>query len=132
MGLNMRYFLFLAMFGMALATPLLPATAAGGLDGPTPLAIIRFNQTQVYYDQALYHAVSRAVKVKSGVIFDVVAIVPVVGDPATDRRMQEASIMKGNEVMASLRKMGIPTQRLSLASHQSDTAQSTEVHVFVR
>lgn len=120
------------MLGMALAAPLLPAAAAGGAEGSTPLAIIRFNQDRVYYDQALYHAVSRAVKVKSSVVFDVVAIVPVVGDPATDRRMQESSITKGNEVVASLRKMGIPAQRVSLASHQSDTAQSTEVHVFVR
>ncbi|MCC7259773.1 MAG: hypothetical protein IT567_01925 [Alphaproteobacteria bacterium] len=115
---------------MTLASPLTSAAAA--LDGPTPLAIIRFNQERVYYDQALYHAVSRAVKVKSRVVFDVVAIVPVVGDPATDRRMQEASILKGNEVVASLRRMGIPAQRLSLASHRSNTAQSTEVHVFVR
>lgn len=90
-----------------------------------PLVIIRFDKANVQYEPALYQAMSRALERRPESIFDVVAVSPATASPAAARRNADA-------VMRSMSSMGLPAERLSLATMSSPTATSPEVHVYIR
>jgi hypothetical protein len=103
------------------------ATAA---DGRQPLVVIRFDQPDVQYQQALYNAVSRALERRPQAQFDLVAVA--MGDGAQGALGQSQSRRNAERVMRSLTEMGLPANRISMSAATSTQAASNEVHLYIR
>ena len=104
-----------------------PALAQG-----RPLVVIRFDQPNVRYEQALYKAISRALERRPQARFDVVAVTPRSGTPAEVARAEAGAKKNAQDVLRSLTNMGLPSTRVALSSVQNTNAASNEVHIFVR
>lgn len=105
-----------------------PAPAAGS----RPLVIIRFDRPNVEYEQALYTAVRETLDRRPNAIFDLVAIASTQGNTADAARNTNASKKNAEGVLRALRDMGLPADRINLKASQSATAESNEVHIYVR
>jgi len=136
------------------AAPMTPVTQAAPLDiepaaQPAPavsdnsyvngvpsvgrlLVLIRYNQPNVEYQQQLSQAVGAAIERRPNAEFSIVAVSPTSGDPATTAEQQVAAKASADEVKRSLVQLGLAPSRITVASTQSQTAQSPEVHVYIR
>lgn len=97
-----------------------------------PLVVIRFNNPNVEYEQALFTVVSRALERKPNAGFDLVAIAPNTGTPAQVSLATSKSRRNAEGVLRSLTSMGLPADRVTLSATSSAQAQVNEVHVYVR
>jgi hypothetical protein len=104
------------------------ATAAGG----RPLVVIRFDRPNPAYEQALYTAVSRAIERRPDVTFDLVAVSPGRGSQAQVALAASTAKRQAESVMRSLTDMGLPANRVSMSASTSNSAQTNEVHLYVR
>lgn len=94
-----------------------------------PLVVIRFDRQDVQYEPALYQAVSRALERRPDAVFDLVAVSPGTGN----QNLSTGSARRNAEqVLQSLSTMGLPSDRVMLSAMASPTAQSSEVHIYVR
>jgi hypothetical protein len=110
-----------------------PAGGAASLVGHRqPLVVIRFNQPNVDYEQALFTVVSQALERKPNAAFDLVAVAPATGSPAEVSLATSKSRRNAEGVLRSLTNMGLPADRVTLSATSSPTAQVSEVHVYVR
>ncbi len=110
-----------------------PAGGASALVGQRqPLVVIRFNESKVDYEQALFTAVSRALDRKPNAGFDLVAVAPNVGTPAQVSLATSRSRRNAEGVLRTLTNMGLPADRITLSATSSANAQVNEVHVYVR
>jgi len=104
-----------------------PAAESGGYsaltESRTPLVILRFSQRNLYYEHALYNAVSKAIETKHDVTFDVV-LRPGNGSTANSPTQQK--------VLDSLRRMGVPPPQIRAATGPGSGQRYDEVHIFVR
>ena len=107
-----------------------PATSLGGVR--RPLVVIRFDRTNVQYEQPLYNAVSRALQRRPNALFDLVAIAPNRGNAARVALSASSSKKNAETVLRSLSDMGLPLDRVRLSALTSNTAATNEVHVYVR
>jgi hypothetical protein len=64
--------------------------------------------------------------------FSVVAVSPASGDPAALAEEQQIAEKNADEVKRSLIQMGLSPSRITMASTQAQTAQTPEVHVYIR
>jgi hypothetical protein len=108
----------------ARAAPAARSTPASFTDR-RPLVVIRFDKADVAYEPALYQALSRALERRPDAVFDLVAVSPANGNSAVARR-------NADTVMRSMTGMGLPNDRVIMASMNSPSATSPEVHVYVR
>lgn len=92
----------------------------------TPIMLIRFNQTKVYYEQQLYNVISRAFATEPLVHFDVVNFVPANNKGLADGQQNLAKITR------SMREIGVPEDRIHLITEPQEDLQYNEVHIFVR
>jgi hypothetical protein len=100
--------------------------------GRQPLVVIRFDRTNVPYQQALYTAVSKTLQVRPEANFDLVAVTPTRGS-ASEQAMAQSTIKKHtNGVLKALMDMGLPASRISLSASSSNTSASNEVHIYIR
>lgn len=107
---------------MASATP-------GDFSQRRPLVVIRFDRQDVAFEPALYQAVSRALERRPDAVFDLVAVSPGSGS----QNLASGSARRNAEkVLGSLAGMGLPSDRVMLSAMASPTAQSSEVHIYVR
>lgn len=130
------------LFGGSLANRGFTSSAPAASMGPAamsaepgvrrPLVVIRFDRTNVQYQQALYNAVSRALERRPAAAFDLVAIAPNKGTPAQVTLNTNQSKRNAESVLRSLNDMGLPTDRVRLSSMTSTQADTNEVHVYVR
>jgi len=97
-----------------------------------PLMVIRFDRTNVAYEQALYTAVSRALERRPGAVFDVVAVAPSSGTPGQVALNTTTAKRNADAVVRSLTNMGLPADRINLSSTTSSSAQTSEVQIYVR
>jgi hypothetical protein len=110
-----------------------PPSQAGGSErvgSDQPLVVIRFDQDNVSYEQALYSAVRRVLDRRPEAAFDVVAVAPQGGEQsalALSKARRQAE-----RVLRSLNEMGLPPNRVSLSATTSQRANVNEVHVYVR
>jgi len=110
-----------------------PPSRSGGAErvgGDQPLVVIRFDQDNVTYEQALYSAVRRVLDRRPEAAFDVVAVAPQGGEQsalALSKARRQAE-----RVLRSLNEMGLPPNRVSLSATTSQRANVNEVHVYVR
>jgi hypothetical protein len=96
------------------------------------LVLIRYNQPNVEYEQQLSQAVGSAIERRPNAEFSIVAVSPSSGDPATTAEQQQAAKSSADEVKRSLVQLGLAPSRITVSSTQSQTAQSPEVHVYIR
>ena len=113
-------------------TPVSANTNSGpvGIAGRRPLMIVRFDQTRVQYEQALYGAVSEVLQRRPDAQFDLVAVSPTGGaDPAlgsaTGKRNAE-------RILRSMTDMGVNPGRVQLSSTSSPSVSVNEVHIYIR
>jgi len=127
------------MYGEALASGAsasgIPVAGGGGgslaLAG-RPLVVIRFDRSDVDYEQSLYSALTRALESRPDARFDVVSVAPTGGSATQMRRSQTQSRQYAEAVMASIADMGLPASRLSISSTTSSDVSSNEVRVYMR
>ncbi len=96
------------------------------------LVLIRYNQPTVEYEQQLSSAVSTALQRQPEAEFSVVAVAPASGEPAEIATSREAANRNAESVKRSLVQLGLAPSRISMASTQAPSAESPEVHVYVR
>ncbi len=106
--------------------------AAAGPAGRRPLVVIRFDRPNVDYEQALYSAVSRALARRPQAGFDLVAVASRRGTPAKVTLNSNKAKRNAESVLRSLANMGLPLDRVRLSAMTQDTAESNEVHLYVR
>ena len=96
------------------------------------LVLIRFNQANVDYQQQLSQAVGTAIERRPNAEFSVVAVSPANGDPAALAGEQASAKSNAEDVKRALMQMGLSPSRITVASTQAQSAQSPEVHVYIR
>lgn len=94
-----------------------------------PLVVIRFDRQDVQFEPALYQAVSRALERRPDAVFDLVAVSPGTGNQSLS---SGSARRNAEQVLQSLSGMGLPSDRVMLSAMASPTAQSSEVHIYVR
>ncbi len=99
--------------------------AASATVGGRPLVTIRFDRTNVAYEQPLFDAVRQALDRRPGARFQVVATPgTATGSPASARR-------NADQVVMSLVKLGLSGDRVTVVTG-TGTSQVNEVQVYVR
>jgi hypothetical protein len=93
------------------------------------LVVIRFDRQDVEFEPAVYQAVSRALERRPDAIFDLVAVSPGTGGQSLS---SGSARRNAEQVLQSLSGMGLPADRVMLSAMSSATAQSSEVHIYVR
>jgi hypothetical protein len=112
-----------------------PASAIDGAVAPTAgrlLVLIRYNQPNVEYEQQLSQAVSTALQRKPDADFTVVAVSPSNGEPSELATAQQNAGRNAEAVKRSLVQLGLSPSRIAMSSTQVQSAQTAEVHVYVR
>jgi hypothetical protein len=123
--------------GAALAPTAAPARAThsaapASLKNQRPLVVIRFDRASVAYEQALYNAVSRTLERRPGATFELVAVTPASGGEARVALNSNKARRDAENVLRSLRGMGLPEDRVNISARTSETAQTNEVHLYIR
>ncbi|NQV57927.1 MAG: hypothetical protein HQ503_18850 [Rhodospirillales bacterium] len=107
------------------------ASSSRSTIGRRPLVVIRFDRPNVAFDQALYNAVSRVLESRPNAIFELVAVAPSGGGAARVQINSSKARRNAQSVLRSLRRMGLPAERLSLSARTSQAAQTNEVHLYL-
>jgi hypothetical protein len=94
------------------------------VDPRTPLLTIGYATPNPDYQDVLRYAVREAEARAPGVDYDVIAMLPGGGDPATG----QASAV---EVMRAIVALGVPTSRIHLGLRSTPAGQTREVRVYV-
>ncbi|HWA45230.1 MAG TPA: hypothetical protein VHA10_18565 [Hypericibacter adhaerens] len=103
-----------------------------GIATGRPLVVIRFDRDNPDYEQALFAAVSATLDRRPNAAFDLVGVAPSAGSPAQVSLNTSAARRAADKVMRSLTSMGLSADRVSLSTMTSPTAQTNEVHLYVR
>jgi hypothetical protein len=103
-----------------------------GIATGRPLVVIRFDRENPDYEQALFAAVSATLDRRPNAAFDLVAVAPAAGTPAQVSLNTSKARRSADKVMRSLTSMGLSPDRVSLSTMTSATAQTNEVHLYVR
>ena len=120
-----------AAAGKAETAPL-QTTQSGMVANRRPLVIIRFDRPDLDYEQALFGALSQALERRPDAQFDLVAVSPSSGNPAQGALYSTAARKNGEAVLRSLTQMGVPLERVNLNAAKSETARTSEVHLYIR
>jgi hypothetical protein len=94
--------------------------------------VIRFDRANVEYEQALYTAVSRALQRRPQAGFDLIAVTSGKGTPAQVTINGNKAKRNAEKVLRSLSGMGLQLDRVRLSATTQNTAESNEVHLYVR
>jgi len=97
-----------------------------------PLVIIRFDRSNVNYEQALYSAVGQALEKYPAAKFDLVAVSPSQGNPAEMALASTEARKNGESVLRSLANMGLPLERVRLNAANSSAVRNSEVHLYLQ
>jgi hypothetical protein len=89
-----------------------------------PLVVIRFDKPDVAYEPALYQALSKALERRPDATFDLVAVTPKDGNAAASRK-------DADTVFKSMTNMGLPAERVAMATMASNNNANPEVHIYV-
>lgn len=103
-----------------------------GADARQPLVVIRFDRTEVQYQQPLYTAVSQALDRRPDATFDLVAVASDVGQAGQTASNQNQSRRNADRVLRTLAEMGLPSSRVNVSSTTNRQVATNEVHLYVR
>ncbi len=99
---------------------------------PRPLVKIRFDRTNVKYEQPVYMAVNEALERYPDARFDLIAVHPTQGNAAEVAIESTRARRNAERVLRTLTQMGLPLERISLSYSESADASTNEVHLYVR
>tara|TARA_Y100001934_G_scaffold97066_1_gene119877 strand:+ start:535 stop:1647 length:1113 start_codon:yes stop_codon:yes gene_type:complete len=102
------------------------------IDERRPIIVIRFDRQNVEFKQALYSTLSAVLERRPQSAFDLVAIAPNQGTPAEVALASNTAKGHAQTVMRALAEMGLPSDRISLASTTSSSVQTNEVRIYAR
>ncbi len=91
------------------------------------ILVIKFDDSNFDYSTALFESISGALEQMPSAGFEVVAVSPAGGSSYADQARDKAT-----EVFSKIVEMGVPTERLSIASSTSSSAQAEEVHIYLK
>lgn len=97
-----------------------------------PLVVIRFDRTKVNYQQAVYTTVKQVLDRRPDATFDLVAVTPSQLAPGQQAIGSTQARRQAEQVLRSLTEMGLPPNRVALSASTSATAQTNEVHLYLR
>jgi hypothetical protein len=100
--------------------------------GPPPLATIRFDNPSADYLDPLRKAIAAAEAVKPDAQFAVVGVAPATGEPAAQEAAAAAAADAARTVMQAIERMGVPSERLLLATRTDPSTDEQLVEVYVR
>ena len=109
-----------------------PLQGSPALSGPRPLAKIKFDRSDVEYEEPVYLAVNEALKRYPNARFDLVAVTPTQGNAAEVAIESTKARRNAEKVLRTLNQMGLPQDRVDLSYSESGQAASNEVHLFVK
>ncbi|MGB0670597.1 MAG: hypothetical protein ACPGNT_03810 [Rhodospirillales bacterium] len=109
-----------------------PSPLAADTTGRRPLVVIRFDRSNVPYQQALYNAVGRVLEQRPDAVFDLVAVAPNTGGPARVALASNQSRRHAEGVLRSLVEMGLPPNRVAVSGKTDAAARTSEVHLYLR
>lgn len=107
--------------------PIAPAPSS-----PRPLVVIRFDRSDVDFQQPVYQAVSEALDRYPNARFELVAVNPGRGNPAKMAIESSRARRNAEKVLRTLTQMGLPADRVDLSSLTNDNIQNNEVHLYIR
>jgi hypothetical protein len=93
---------------------------------------IRFTKPNVNYEQALYTAISDAQKKYPDANFELVAVYPENGNDARSAIESTRARRNAEEVLRQMREMGLPARSIELSRKASNSANTSEVHIYLR
>jgi hypothetical protein len=102
------------------------------MGGGTALVTIKFDRSNVDYQQILYTALAQALQTRPGASFDVLAVSPTRGTASSVQLAQTEAQRHAQSVMRSMTDMGVPATRLSVSSTTDPSIGTSEVRVYVR
>ena len=91
------------------------------------LVILKFDDTELDYSTGLFETISSTLEQKPSAKFEIVAVSPTGGGSFAPKARERAST-----VFKQITEMGVPSERLSLTSSNSSSAQAEEVHIYIR
>lgn len=97
-----------------------------------PLMVIRYNQSNVYYQLPLYNTVQKALQVKPNAQFTFLSKVPVTGNPERDRNAVDSARGNWQNVLQTLTDIGLPEKQMSVRFEKSNQIFNNEILVFVQ
>lgn len=120
-----------AASGMSLmgATPLATNRAPSN---PRPLVVIRFDDPNVEYQQALYMAVNEAMERYPDANFELVAVNPAHGNAAKIAIETTRARRNAEKVLRTLTQMGLSSDKIELSSLANENISTNEVHLYIR
>ncbi len=101
-------------------------------EGKRPLAVIRFNQKNVDYQQPIYSALNDAIRINPDAQFEIIAVAPDEGTSAELALATTQAKQKAEDVVRTLSNMGLPNGKMLVSAAKSAEADSTEIHIYVR
>lgn len=117
---------------MATASAGASRATATNTTGRRPLVVIRFDKANVPFEQALYNAVRRVLERRPNATFDLVAVAPAAGGPATVALNSNKSRRYSENVLRALTEMGLPPSRVAVSAKTSSGTKANEVHLYLR
>ena len=102
------------------------------LSGPRPLAKIKFDRSNINYEEPVYLAINEALKRYPSARFDLVAVTPTQGNAAQVAIESTKARRNAEKVLRTLTQMGLPQERVDLSYSESAQAAVNEVHLFVK
>ena len=91
------------------------------------LVILKFDDTDLDYSAGLFETISSTLEQKPSAKFEIVAVSPTGGASFATKARERAA-----KILTQITEMGVPSERLSLTSSNSSTAQAEEVHIYIR
>jgi len=93
-------------------------STAQAYEPSTPLMVVRFNKTNVAYENSLYKAVSAAVRKKEDVIFTVVS-------------RSNRGGYKANEIASAIEQIGVNKAQIRV-NYELAVGKTDEVYVYIK
>jgi hypothetical protein len=97
-----------------------------------PLVKIRFDRSNVAYEQPLYQAVNEAMGRYPNARFALVAVHPSKGNAAQVAIESTKARRNAEKVLRSLSQMGLSMEQINLSYAPSDNVPSNEVHLYIQ
>jgi len=97
-----------------------------------PLVVIRFDRNKVKYEQALYTTLKQVLDRRPDAQFELVAVTPGLVSQGQQALGATQARRQAEEVLRSLTEMGLPPSRVTLGASNSNSAQTNEVHLYLR
>jgi len=125
------------LYGADLGAPMMasnnaPSISSAGSYAGAALVTIKFDRSDVDYQQILYTALTQALQSRPSAAFQVVAVSPTRGTAAAVQLAQTDAKRHAQEVLRSMTDMGVPATRLAVSSSTDPSLAASEVRVFVR